>query len=222
MPLFAEVVQPLVEYDVAPPAGGNVGQIIQVGPDFERHLIAGSLSELMSQAAKNIPLDQPGRFAEDACEASGKFDYMEFKESIKSLGNVDLDEETKFKSAMAMAKTMGATPSQLKSSANYYLAILSQEETKFNNAYKQRLDKIKADSTNKMQLLDKMIVEKEKQLKILEADIKKHKSERLKLSGAIEKSDSKANQTKKEFDHANKIIASQISTDLEKLEKYLK
>ncbi len=37
--------------DVAPPEGGNVGQIIQVGPDFERHLIAGSLAQLMSQAA---------------------------------------------------------------------------------------------------------------------------------------------------------------------------
>ncbi len=64
--------------DVAPPKGGDVGQIIQVGPDFERHLIAGSLSELMSKAASNIPLNQPGRFAVDTCEAPVKFDYVEF------------------------------------------------------------------------------------------------------------------------------------------------
>lgn len=64
--------------DIAPPEGGDVGQIIQVGPDFERHLIAGSLSELMSQAASRIPLKQPGRFAEDSCEAPEKFDYVEF------------------------------------------------------------------------------------------------------------------------------------------------
>ena len=64
--------------DVAPPEGGAVGQIIQVGPDFERHLIASSLSELMSQAAARIPLNQAGRFAEDPCEAQYTFDYVEF------------------------------------------------------------------------------------------------------------------------------------------------
>ena len=64
--------------DVAPPGGGDVGQIIQVGPDFERHLIASSLSELMSRAASSIPLDQPGRFVMDTFEAPVKFDYVEF------------------------------------------------------------------------------------------------------------------------------------------------
>lgn len=64
--------------DVAPPEGGDVGQIIQVGPDFERHLIAGSLSELMSEAASRIPLTQAGRFVEDPCEAPCTFGYVEF------------------------------------------------------------------------------------------------------------------------------------------------
>ena len=150
------------------------------------------------------------------------FDYLEFKESVKSLGNVNLDEETKFKSAMAMAETMGATPSLLKSSANYYIDILSQEETKFNNAYRQRLNKTKTDTSNKMKLLDKMMVEKESKLKKLQQEIKKHKAEKLKLSGTIERSDSKANQTKTEFDHAFKSIGSQIKSDLRKIEKYLK
>ncbi|WP_157736373.1 SMI1/KNR4 family protein [Granulosicoccus antarcticus] len=64
--------------DTAPPSGGHIGQIIQVGPDFERHLIAESLTELMSQAALKIPPNQPGRFAWDKHDALDQPDYVEF------------------------------------------------------------------------------------------------------------------------------------------------
>lgn len=64
--------------DTAPPNNGQIGQIIQVGPDFERHLIAESLTELMSQAALKIPLNQSGRFVWDNHDAPDQPDYIEF------------------------------------------------------------------------------------------------------------------------------------------------
>ena len=41
------------------------------------------------------------------------FDYIEFKESLKSLEKMPMDERTRFQSAFAMAKTMGATPQKI-------------------------------------------------------------------------------------------------------------
>ena len=40
------------------------------------------------------------------------FDYLEYKQSLQSLSKMDMDESTRYKSAFAMAKTMGATKIQ--------------------------------------------------------------------------------------------------------------
>jgi len=47
--------------DLAPPRGGSVGQIVQIGPDSERRLVASSLTELLERAAANLDPEQPGR-----------------------------------------------------------------------------------------------------------------------------------------------------------------
>ncbi len=62
------------------------------------------------------------------------FDYLEFKQSLKSLEKMLMDEATRFKSAFAMAQRMKATPALLVKTANHYLNILKQEEQKFENA----------------------------------------------------------------------------------------
>ena len=41
------------------------------------------------------------------------FDYLEFKQSLKSLEKMPMDEATRYQSAFAMAKTMGASAAQL-------------------------------------------------------------------------------------------------------------
>ena len=49
------------------------------------------------------------------------FDYLEFREALKNLDNMAMDEATRYKSAMAMAKTMKASKQVLLQSANHYL-----------------------------------------------------------------------------------------------------
>ena len=46
------------------------------------------------------------------------FDYLEFKQSLQSLTKVEMDEVTRYQSALAMAKTMGANKKSLVSSGN--------------------------------------------------------------------------------------------------------
>ena len=71
------------------------------------------------------------------------FDYLEYKESIKSLEKMDMSEATRFQSALAMAKTMGANPQRLIQSAEYYLGVLDEERKKFGEVMEhQRKGKI--------------------------------------------------------------------------------
>ena len=59
--------------DLAPPRGGTVGQIVQVGPDFERVLIAESLTALLDGAARGLDPEQPGRFEFHDGERDGSY-----------------------------------------------------------------------------------------------------------------------------------------------------
>ncbi|MEZ4986607.1 MAG: hypothetical protein R2795_16480 [Saprospiraceae bacterium] len=61
------------------------------------------------------------------------FDYLEYKKSLQSLlkMNAGMDEATAFKSAYAMAQTMGASPTLLVNTAEHYMQALKTEEEKF-------------------------------------------------------------------------------------------
>src|SRR5688500_17301511 len=59
------------------------------------------------------------------------FDYLEFKDFLRSLANVPMDDATRFKSAFATAQTMGATKEKILSTARVYMDVLSKEEIKF-------------------------------------------------------------------------------------------
>ncbi|MEL6925050.1 MAG: hypothetical protein AAFO94_13455, partial [Bacteroidota bacterium] len=62
------------------------------------------------------------------------FDYLEYKQSLKSLEKMPMDEKTRYISAFAAAQTMGATPDKLVQAANHYLKVLAQEDKKFEQA----------------------------------------------------------------------------------------
>ena len=62
------------------------------------------------------------------------FDYLEYKNGIRSLAKMDMDEATRFKSAFAMAQTMGAESGLLIKSAEHYLQVLGKERDKFESA----------------------------------------------------------------------------------------
>ena len=54
------------------------------------------------------------------------FDYLEYKQSLQSIDDMNMDEATMYKSSLAMAKTMGATPEKLVSSAQHYINVLEK------------------------------------------------------------------------------------------------
>ncbi|GLR19404.1 hypothetical protein GCM10007940_40200 [Portibacter lacus] len=149
------------------------------------------------------------------------FDYLEYKQSLKSLSQMDMDEATKFNSAFAMAKTMGANKKILIDSANHYLSILKTEESKFNDAYEKQQHKQVGIRQEKLISIESSIKKKEEQIKKLQEEIKNSKKEFELKKNEINEASAKVAQTRDEFIASYKSVSDQISNDIERMNKYL-
>ena len=149
------------------------------------------------------------------------FDYLEFKQSLQSLSNMDMDEITRYQSALAMAKTMGANKTNLIKSAKHYLSVLKEEEKKFMDAVENQRTKQISNKQNKLKQLENLIAEKEQKIKSLQADIEKHLTTLEKEKANINQSAAKVEATKDGFIAAYNQVFSQIKGDIDKMQSHL-
>lgn len=150
------------------------------------------------------------------------FDYLEYKQSVQSLANMDMDEATRYQSSMAMAKTMGVSPGKLVESAKHYLNILDGEKNRFQQAVKGQRQKLLQDQTTGLKSLEKSIADKENHIKKLQLEIQKEKEKLAKSSQEIKTNGAKIENTNNQFMYAFKIVVDQIVGDIDKMNKYLK
>ena len=150
------------------------------------------------------------------------FDYLEFKQSLKSLEKMPMDEATRFKSAFAMAQTMNATPAKLIKTANHYLNVLKQEEEKFNQALVNQRSKQIGNKEQELTQLDATIKTKTEQIKNLTQEIAKHQKSVDRLKQEVAKASVKVESTKNDFEASFNVVVSQISKDIENMKQYLK
>lgn len=148
------------------------------------------------------------------------FDYLEYKQSLQSLAKMDMDEKTRYESAFAMAKTMGADATKLIQSGQHYVNILQKEQSKFMNAYQGQLSKAKG--TENINNLEKVIAHKQKQIEQLKKDIEENKVALEKQKGEVNRSVAKVELTKEKFLGAYAIVAGQIQEDIKRMQQYLK
>lgn len=150
------------------------------------------------------------------------FDYMEYKQSLRSLEKMNMDEATRFKSALAMAQTMGASADVLLKSAQHYMQILNQEESKFEQALlNQRTVQIK-EKEEKAKRLQQVIIEKTQQIEKLNAEITSHREEMNVIQGELDQTKQKLENTKGDFLATYQTLIGQIKADIEKMNLYLK
>lgn len=149
------------------------------------------------------------------------FDYMEFKQFLKSLAKVEMDEATKFRSAFATGQTMGATKENLLKSANRYLEILKQEEERFDQAAKNQRSKLIDDKQAGIGMLEKSIGDKEKQIAQLTAEIENAKKEIQQRKEEVALAHAKVQQTQVDFQHTYKLLMGQLQEDIDKINSYL-
>jgi len=150
------------------------------------------------------------------------FDYLEYKSALQNLGNVDMDEATRYKSGLAMATTMGADAPKLISSAKHYLAVLQKEEQKFLQAFQSQQSKLVADRDRSLKELENAIAKKEQQIAQLTKEVESHKATLEKKKSQVLNADQKVQVTKANFYASYNTVTQQIAEDIKKMESYLK
>ena len=181
-------------------------------------------------AVKASPAGDPGKvndkFTEvlfSAMERDNQegFDYLEFKQSLRSLEKMPMDEATRYQSALAMAKTLGANPVLLQQSAAHYLNVLKVESNKFESALnKQKEEKI-GQKINQADTLKNTIKEKEEMIKKLNAEIEAHRKQAEQLQQELQGAAQKMETTKNDFVASYNVLVSQIQLDIDNMKKFL-
>ncbi len=149
------------------------------------------------------------------------FDYLEFKQALQNLSGVEMDEATMFKSALAMAKTMGASKKVLFSSADLYLSVLSKEESKFMESFSKQVNMQVNNRNEDIINIEKGIALKNKQIKQLQGEIEAEEKALNKKKTNADQASAKVKATKDSFYHSYHIVSEQIKADIEKMKKYL-
>lgn len=149
------------------------------------------------------------------------FDYLEFKQFLKSLGEVQMEEQTKFQSAFATAQTMGATVPVLVNSAEHYLELLEGEKQKFGEAVKKQRARLLEQRQAEIQKLEQAITDKEKQIEKLTGEIAAHKKRVESEKENMSKAENKIGKTTNDFTETYATLVSQIQSDIDKIKTYL-
>lgn len=182
-------------------------------------------------SSSSAPRAQPGKVSPKfvdvllkAIEANNLdgFDYLEFKQSLQNLAEMNMDEQTKYQSAFAMAKTMGVTPSKLVNSAQHYINVLKKEESKFSDALKNQKQKQVVNREQGIKGLEETIVKKQQMIEKLQKEIEIDKQKLEKQRTAINESVAKVQATKEGFISAYHSVLGQIQGDIDKMNSYLK
>jgi lysyl-tRNA synthetase class I len=159
--------------------------------------------------------------AMEAANVDG-FDYFEFKQAINNLANMPMDEATRYKSAFAMAQTMGATPDKLIQTAGTYLSVLKQEQDKFQQAAQGQVQNQIGNKKAQIENFEQVIKQKEAQIKQMTDEMAQHRKEMEILKSDIEQASSKVAQTTADFQMSYQVITGQIQNDVTNMQKYLK
>ncbi len=149
------------------------------------------------------------------------FDYLEYKQSLQSLTKIEPDDAKRYKSAFAMASTMGLTKKKLEESIGHYLEVLKSEEEKFQQALQnQRSTQINQREIRTKQL-EEFIEQSRKQIQDIEKQIASSERELAGIESEIEAALSKVASTKNSFYASYELVSGQVKGDLDKIKTFL-
>jgi len=196
------------------PAGKPISEV--KAPDSTRTSTGGNVDGTPKDKFTNILFG-----AIEANDLEG-FDYLEYKESLQSLSKMNMDEATQFKSAFAMAQTMGATPQKLIDSINHYKNVLAKEQSKFGQALENQRSKQIDGEELKLKQLQQGIDSKKKQLEVIQKQIAADEQSLIKTKEGLDGAAARINETKANFIASYQLIVGQLDQDVEKIKTYLK
>lgn len=186
-----------------------------------------------SDSAPTLPQSETGeqgkvssKFMEVLLRAMEKnnlegFDYLEYKKSLQSLAKMPMDEATRYKSAYAMAQTMGVQPDMLVSTAEHYINILSKEERQFEQALMAQKDKQVQSKLGQLKKVEATIQQKAERIKQLTQEIEQHQQQIAQTKKEVSEASVKIETTKNHFIASYNALVSKIQEDINKMKQYL-
>jgi len=151
-------------------------------------------------------------------------DYFEYKQALRSMEGLGLEEEKQFQAAWASFKAMGGITdsSILKTSADQYLAILGKDRESFlkdvERAVKERVGSLN-DEVKKLEDNNNAYIQ---EIANLQKKIDENKNRLGQISGEIAEQSSKINANRDSFEITYQSFVEQINSDLIKINQYLK
>lgn len=150
------------------------------------------------------------------------YDYLEYKQTLQSLSAMNMDDATKYNSALAMAKTMGVNQQNILASAEHYLSVLNTEQKKFEEAVIAQKAKLDQSETNGLSTIEQSITNKQKQVEQLLAEIEQEKTQLAAAEADIKASAQKIQDTVSNFKGAYQLVAGQIQSDIQLIKQHTK
>ncbi len=149
------------------------------------------------------------------------FDYLHFKNNLKSLNHLDFDAPTQFKTAYAIAKNQGVDRDSLVKSASSFIEVLNREEDKFNQSLEsQKQNRIELRKENIRKLRDQ-IFEKQTEIEKLEEEIRQLEGDIGEEKNELQENRERIERTSADFSASLEFLKKKITADIESLKKYL-
>ena len=149
------------------------------------------------------------------------FDYIEFKQSLAALTNMEMDEETAFKSAFATAATVGPTKDKLLKTAEHYQNVLNKEKNQFDAALKKQVDQRVKSKQTEVAKLRKQVEDYRAKIQLLEEKINAAESTIEKADEVIQEAKNRIESTKDGFELTLQSILNEINKDIENIKSFL-
>jgi len=149
------------------------------------------------------------------------FDYLEFKQALYALQQMNMDESTAFRSAFATAATMGLTKEKLLKTADHYKNVLAKEKQSFDQAMQSQIVQRVDGKRKEVAMLEKKVEEYRAKILQLETEISKAEKTIADADANIEASRATIEDVRDKFERTYLSIAKQIDLDIEDIQQYL-
>ncbi len=146
-------------------------------------------------------------------------DYLEFAEAFNSMAGIPLAEEIKIQTVLATLSTRGLTVQKIYESADYYVKVLENEKSKFDEVSKiQRQGQVEKKNEDIINL-DRLMEEKKQQIELLGKEIQKLQEEVLSIKNEIANAEVKIQETTDSFSITFDAIVNQIKRNISMVQK---
>ncbi|MCB0592590.1 MAG: hypothetical protein H6557_28265 [Lewinellaceae bacterium] len=149
------------------------------------------------------------------------FDYIEFKQSLGRLRDLNIDESTAYKSAFATASTVGLTKDKLLKTAEHYKKVLFKEKQQFDEALQKQMEQRVESKRSEVEKMKKQVEEYRAKIKQMEDKIAKAQSTIDHADEDIQSAREKIESTKQGFEETLRSILDEIDQDVKNIDTLL-